>query len=267
MQEVLFASANLTLRGELYLSDQTNSPGILVCHGMHAEGFRWLPLYRSFARTAADRGLSCLLFDFRGCGKSDGQFDYGMGEQADARASLDFLLKQPGIDSSNAFILGRSLGGTIALYSFMDDPRVKGFALWATPPDHKRNIVNFIVRTRGRLGYWSFVLLSAIDRFVDATRVLRMDVWGLKMRPKEVRGKLMTLSGARLVSRKECAPIFLVAGSDDGFVNALETKDYEASIPGRKQLIVLEGTGHTFKGAEEEAISGTIDWFVRLKNS
>jgi alpha/beta superfamily hydrolase len=267
MEEVQFQSDSLTLRGELYLADQVPSPGILVCHAMHAEGFRWLPLYRIFARKAAERGFSCMLFDFRGCGMSDGEFDYGWGEQRDAKAALEFFLSQRQIDPTIAFAVGRSLGGTIALYSFIDNPRVRGYALWATPPDHHVNIKNFILETQSRLGYLLFLILSAVDRLWNVTRVMKVDLWGLKMRPKNVRGKLMTLSGARLISGRNNPPILLLIGDEDNYVSLAEETSFENSIPREKRLVVLRKTGHTFKGAEEEVASITLDWFQTLRNS
>ncbi len=261
MEEVQFQSDSLALRGELYLPEQTRSPAILVCHAMHAEGFRWLPLYRIFARKAAQRGFTCLLFDFRGCGMSEGEFDYGWGEQRDARAALEFLLSQEQVDGSRAFLVGRSLGGTVAIYSLVDDPRVKGYALWATPPDHHQNIKSFIERRRGKLGYVVFLLLSLVDRVHDVTRVMKVDLFGLNMRPKDVRGKLMALSGSRLIARKNHPPILLLIGDEDDFVSLSEAENYEKSIPGRKRLIILPETGHTFRGAEEKVASITLDWF------
>jgi len=267
IEEVQFKSDNTVLRGELYRPERGNVPAILVCHAMHAEGFRWLPLYRTFARKAAERGFACLLFDFRGCGMSEGKFDYGWSEQRDAKAALGFLLAQKDVDVSKAYAVGRSLGGTIAIYSLIDDPRVKGYALWATPPDHKRNIRNFIEKTRGKFGYSFFVLLSIVDRVINVRRIIRVDLWGLKMRPKDVRRKLMSLSSSRLISHKNRPPILLIVGDEDEFVSTTEERDYERSILGNKRLIILKGTGHTFKGAEEQVASTTIDWFEGLRNS
>jgi len=267
MEEVQFQSDNLLLRGELHLPERKNCPGILMCHAMHSEGFRWLSLYRTFARKATERGFACLLFDFRGCGMSEGEFDYGWGEQRDAKSALEFLLNRKEVNATSAFIVGRSLGGTISIYSLVDDPRIKGYALWATPPDHYQNIKTFIEKRRGKLGYAFFVFLSIIDKFHDATRVMKIELFGLNLRPKDVRGKLMSLSGARLLSRKNHSPILLAIGDKDDYVTLAEEKRYEKSILGRRRLVVLPETGHTFKGAEEKVSSMTLDWFEELQSS
>lgn len=190
-----------------------------------------------------------------------------MGRAAGRKAALEFLFGQKQIDPASAFTVGRSLGGTVALYSFIDEPRVKGYALWATPPDHHVNIKNFIVKSRGRLGYAFFLLLSLVDRFWNVTRVMKVDLWGLTMRPSDVRTKLMALSGARLISKEDHPPILLLIGDQDDYVSLVEEKSYEESMRGDGRLVVLPKTGHTFKGAEEEVSSLTLDWFHELQGS
>lgn len=265
--EVQFHSGSLVLRGELYLPDRKPAPAILVCHAMHAEGFRWLPLYREFAKKATERGFACLLFDFRGCGKSEGQFDYGWGEQQDARAALDFLVGHEGIDPAAVFVVGRSLGGTVALYSLVHDRRVKGFALWATPPDHHRNVRNFITARYGRAGYLLFFVLSYIDQLYDVTRAMRIEVFGLRLRLKHLRGKLMTLNGAQLLSEIDHQPVLLLIGDKDEYVTLREAQEFEKSIRARGGRLVVFDTGHTFKGFEEDIISATLEWFQQLSRS
>jgi pimeloyl-ACP methyl ester carboxylesterase len=263
-QEAQFHSGNLLLRGELYLPDRERAPAILVCHAMQAEGFRWLPLYESFAEKACERGFACLLFDFRGCGRSEGKFDYGWGEQEDARNAFDFLLSRKEVDPREAFAVGRSLGGTIALYSLARDPRVKGFALWATPPDHYTNIRNFILRRYGRLRYLSFLVLSYLDRFA-AGKVFRIELFGLTLRLKDLRRKSMALHGAQLLSEIEHVPVLLLIGDKDEYVTTDEIKEFEKAIGGKVRCQTLADTGHTFKGAEDLAIEATLRWFEELK--
>jgi pimeloyl-ACP methyl ester carboxylesterase len=263
-QEVQFQSENLILRGELYLPHGDRAPGILVCHAMHAEGFRWLPLYRTFAEKACESGFACLLFNFRGCGGSDGKFDYGWGEQEDARHAFEFLLNRKQVDPTRAFVVGRSLGGTIALYALAGDPRVKGFALWATPPDHHENIRSFILSRYGRLRYLLFLLFSYIDSFYDLGKATRIELFGLTLRLKDLRRKTMTLRGERLLSSTEHPPVLLLIGDKDEYVTLQEVENYGKVIGGQVRTQTLANTGHTFKGAEDSAVQVTVEWFEEL---
>jgi pimeloyl-ACP methyl ester carboxylesterase len=258
-QEVQFHSGNLLLRGELYLPDRERAPAILVCHAMQAEGFRWPPLYESFAEKACERGFACLLFDFRGCGRSEGKFDYGWGEQEDARNAFDFLLSCKEVDPRGAFAVGRSLGGTIALYSLARDPRVRGFALWATPPDHYTNIRNFIIGRYGRVRYLMFLVLSYIDRFHDVGKAVRIELFGLTLRLNDLRRKTMALHGAHLLSKIQHPPVLLLIGDKDEYVTLREIKEFEEAIGGKVRTQTLANTGHTFKGAEDLTIQATLE--------
>jgi len=262
-QEVEFHSGSLVLQGELYLPDRKPAPGILVCHAMHAEGFRWLPLYRLFAERARERGFACLLFDFRGCGKSQGEFDYGSGEQEDVRAGFELLLNHSDVNPGGAFVVGRSLGGTIALYALARDQRVKGFALWATPPDHYKNIKNFIVKRYGRFRFLSFLLLPYIERFHNLGRAVRIELFGLTLRLTDLRRKTMTLCGAKLLSKTKHPPVLLLIGQNDEYVTLGEMEEWKAA-GGRIRSQVLANAGHTFKGAEDSVIRATLEWFEAL---
>jgi len=266
-REVQFHSGNRVLRGELYVTRRKSAPAILVCHAMHAEGFRWLPLYTTFAERASERGFACLLFDFRGCGRSEGEFDYGWGEQEDARAAFEFLLSQEETDSTCAFIVGRSLGGTVALYSLMRDPRAKGFALWATPPDHRLNVKQFIIKRYGRFRYLLFCILSYVDQLHDVTKAMRIEVFGLTLRLRDLRRKLMALNTGKLLSSSEHPPILLLIGDGDEYVTLREAENFQKSLRKEGFSLSILRTGHTFKGAEDEAISITLGWFEGLLKS
>src|SRR3989442_12409684 len=64
-------------------------------------------VYR-IARTFPDAGFAVLRFNFRGAGRSEGEHDYGRGEQDDLRAAIQFIeSKYPG---SEIWLAGFSFG-------------------------------------------------------------------------------------------------------------------------------------------------------------
>jgi hypothetical protein len=80
----------------------------------------------------AERGYSTLRFNFRGVGKSQGYFDNGPGELADAASALDWLqLQNP--DSSSCWIAGVSFGTWIAMQLLMRRPEIDSFICVAPP--------------------------------------------------------------------------------------------------------------------------------------
>jgi alpha/beta superfamily hydrolase len=79
-----------------------------------------------------ERGFSVLRFNFRGVGRSQGYFDNGPGELADAASALDWLqLQNP--DSRSCWIAGVSFGTWIAMQLLMRRPEIEGFISVAPP--------------------------------------------------------------------------------------------------------------------------------------
>jgi alpha/beta superfamily hydrolase len=70
-----------------------------------------------------------LRFNFRGVGKSGGEFGEGIGEQEDVKAALDFALATKNIDKEKIGLAGYSFGGMVALPVAIRDERVKRLAL------------------------------------------------------------------------------------------------------------------------------------------
>ena len=82
--------------------------------------------------TFAERGFSVLRFNFRGVGRSQGFFDNGPGELADAASALDWLqLAKP--EAKSCWICGVSFGTWIAMQLLMRRPEIAGFISVAPP--------------------------------------------------------------------------------------------------------------------------------------
>jgi len=85
-------------------------------------------LYHSFAR----RGFSTLRFNFRGVGRSQGEFDSGLGELSDAASALDWM-QSHNPNASGCWIAGFSFGAWIAMQLMMRRPEINGFIAIAPP--------------------------------------------------------------------------------------------------------------------------------------
>jgi hypothetical protein len=80
----------------------------------------------------AERGFSVLRFNFRGVGRSQGIFDNGPGELADAASALDWVQTiKP--EARNCWIAGVSFGAWIAMQLLMRRPEIEGFIAVAPP--------------------------------------------------------------------------------------------------------------------------------------
>ncbi|MDE0305439.1 MAG: alpha/beta hydrolase [Albidovulum sp.] len=77
-------------------------------------------------------GFAVLRFNFRGVGRSQGEFDFGNGELSDAAAALDFLQAQHP-NSKNCWVAGFSFGAWVGMQLLMRRPELTGFVSVAPP--------------------------------------------------------------------------------------------------------------------------------------
>jgi fermentation-respiration switch protein FrsA (DUF1100 family) len=78
------------------------------------------------ARMLARHGYGVLLFDRRGEGESDGDFNaYGWGGDADLKGAVTFLTGRPDVDSARIGALGLSVGGEMLLETAAEDRRLR----------------------------------------------------------------------------------------------------------------------------------------------
>jgi hypothetical protein len=108
-------------------TDPTAGPvrlGLIVCHPHPRYGGTMRnKVVHAIARGAQRSGAVVLRFNFRGVGRSAGQYDQGIGEQDDLRAALTWLGEQhPGLPLLAA---GFSFGARVALAACCSDPRVE----------------------------------------------------------------------------------------------------------------------------------------------
>ena len=81
-----------------------------------------------------ENGFSVIKVNFRGVGKSDGEFDNGQGELADAAAALDWLERE-NFDNSQCWISGFSFGSLIAMQLLMRRPEINRFIAISPQPN------------------------------------------------------------------------------------------------------------------------------------
>jgi alpha/beta superfamily hydrolase len=263
-EQIWIECENVRLFAELRLPDMLPAPAALVCHFMDARGYHGLEIYSHLARTACQAGFVSLVFDFRGVGKSSGQFDYGVGEQEDVKCTLNYLASRKEVLPNNIFVVGHSLGAAVSLYAVENDARVKGLVLWSPPKNHDYNVKNFIRRTRGRLGLYAFLIFFQLDRIFNVSRIFRMEVFGINLRLKYVREKLMKLNECEVISKLNNVPVLIVVGDSDSIHDVDEARELYATAHDPKTLVIIEGANHSYDGKEDELIDKTMKWIKNL---
>lgn len=128
----------ITIRGCIYFPSDHPSrqyPVVIVCHGVPGSGQARPsddPGYEGLATELSSWGVASVIFNFRGCGDSGGNFSI-TGWTRDLEAVLDHVVNTPYIDPTRVVILGFSGGGAAAVRVAADDRRVYGLAVAGTP--------------------------------------------------------------------------------------------------------------------------------------
>jgi len=136
MPDVIFNGPDGRIEGKYHQSENKQAPGALILHPHPLYGGTMnnkvvYALYNAFKQN----GFSVLRINFRGVGRSQGKFDNGVGELADAATALDWMQVQ-NPDISNFWVSGFSFGAWVAMQLMMRRPEIQGFAV-AAPPVNK----------------------------------------------------------------------------------------------------------------------------------
>ena len=133
MPEVNFNGPDGRLEGRYHPSNRPQAPLALLLHPhpQHGGTMNNKIIYKLY-QTFTKRGFSTLRFNFRGVGRSQGQFDNGQGELSDAASALDWMqTKNP--NTRSCWIAGFSFGAWVAMQLMMRRPEIDGFISIAPP--------------------------------------------------------------------------------------------------------------------------------------
>lgn len=133
MPQVIFTGPAGRLEGRLQPSPQKRAPLAIVLHPHpHFGGTMNNQIIYNLFYMFKERGFTVLRFNFRGVGRSQGEFDHGAGELADAASALDWL-QSSYPEARGCWIAGFSFGAWIGMQLLMRRPEVEGFISVAPP--------------------------------------------------------------------------------------------------------------------------------------
>ena len=133
MPEVIFPGPEGRLEGRYHPQPGRDAPIALILHP-HPQygGTMNNPVTYALHYAFRDLGFTVMRFNFRGVGRSQGEFDQGIGELSDAAAALDYLQAQ-NPNARACWVAGFSFGAWIAMQLLMRRPEINGF-ISAAPP-------------------------------------------------------------------------------------------------------------------------------------
>ena len=133
MPEVIFPGPDGRLEGRYHPQPNRDAPIAIVLHPHPQFGGTMnnrvvYNLHYAFHQM----GFSVLRFNFRGVGRSQGEYDQGIGELSDAAAALDYLQAQ-NQNARHCWVAGFSFGAWIGMQLLMRRPDITGFISVAPP--------------------------------------------------------------------------------------------------------------------------------------
>lgn len=255
---VTIKKKNSTLRGMIHIPGQGKRPypGVILYHGFAGNRMEPSFLFVRFSRLLMANGIASVRFDFLGSGESDGDFEEMTfsSEIEDALDILDYFTGRPEIDRQRIFLMGLSMGGSVAGYvagskesegsrgSKMAD--FKGLILWAAAGEMKK-----LARDRG-----------SADKSLPQTNPL--DRKGLKLGLNFI-NDIENLEIMEVTSRYR-GPVLIVHGSEDETVPPEVALEYKKALSGPARLISIDGADHAFGSIpwQEELFSNTLEFIL-----
>jgi pimeloyl-ACP methyl ester carboxylesterase len=238
-------------------------PGVIFCLG-----YTYLKdlLVPEMARWLSAQGYACLLFDYRGFGKSEGPRGrlLPLEQVADVQAAVTYLATRSEVDANRIAVVGISLGASHALYAAAQDERVRAVAAIAPVGDGRRWL-------RGSRRYWEWVeflakieadrtarVLGGQGQLVDAWEIVAPDPASrafldviLREFPAlkcelslEVAEALIAYCPESLVGRISPRPVLLVHGEADLLVPADESRSLFTRAGEPRELVLVPRMGH-----------------------
>ena len=133
MPEIIYSGPDGRLEGRMNVVENKRSPVAIILHPLPQFGGNMNnPIIFNLYHTFIKKGFSVLRFNFRGVGKSQGSYDDGEGELADAATAMDWIQTQ-NPSATHCWVAGFSFGSWIGMQLMMRRPEIKSFISLSAP--------------------------------------------------------------------------------------------------------------------------------------
>ena len=220
---------------------------VVVCHGFTGSkegGGRALEM----GEALAGKGLSTVLFDFAGCGNSEGRFeDISLTGHADDLESVVTWCRQR--DYSNIILNGRSFGGSTVVEYASRDSDIKAVCTWAAVARLEELFNKFV----GQEISGPPDQLSAIHGDEGTIYLKNKFFYDLKQYNLLKAAASLDLRG-----------LLIIHGSADESVPVEDARLLYEAAPEPKQLALIDGADHRFSDHIDQVWDSFFAWLMQL---
>jgi fermentation-respiration switch protein FrsA (DUF1100 family) len=248
IEPISWKSDGFNIRGEMYFpaSPSEPVPGLIICHGIPAKikepADRGYPL---LAERFCREGFGVLIFNFRGAGVSEGNFDI-LGWSRDLEGALDCLIRRTEIDPARIYLMGFSGGAAVSIYVAAQRKEISAVVSCASPAEFRdlstgKRLEDFLTHSR------------EVGIIKDVHFPPSMEEW---------RNGFRTVKPLNWVKQIPPRPLLIIHGTEDDVVGMSQAKKLYDQVGGEAELFLIQGAGHRLR-VDETAMQKATEW---LKN-
>jgi len=245
------------LIGELYHTPSIlkKNPCIIVVHGFGCTHDDLT--FEPFGPSLALAGYVVVAFDLRCHGKTTaGSFKKnGLHEMAnmilDITSIIDYTVNLPMVDPNRIGIIGFSLGGSVALYQPINDPRIKKIVAACTANDCAELFLQARKNRPFTVPWLFYQVVSHVMHF----------------NPEKLESLRTQISLAPLIDAKKdySQKVYLVHCRDDQVVPFTNfEKNRQALHVTDDHVLVFDQGGHTFENMQNAVLAQVLKWFNQM---
>lgn len=248
-EEVSLTVDGIRLVGELYLPGGSDrGPALCICHGIPANGSPD-PTDKGYSLLAEEfcsHGFAVLIFNFRGSGRSGGNFDM-MGWTRDLHGAVDLLCGLDMVDKAQVSIMGFSGGAAAAVYCAARDNRISALVTCACPT-----------------GFLNITDFKRIEDFVKHCReigIIRdrdfppsVEEWG---------NGFVEISPIEWIDRISPRPLLILHGAEDTTVDPDHARSLYDKAGEPKEISIIEGGGHKLR-LNKKTVATALAWLKSI---
>ena len=235
----------LTITGAIFYPETgtTPPPVLCLCHGIPAAiPTPGDPGYPALAERFAREGFMTCIFNFRGCGDSEGNLDL-LDWTRDLHEIITFLYEHKDSDKTRINLMGFSGGAAAASYVAAADERVSALVLCACP-------AQFSIGALGRNPEEFLEQCRKVGTIRDAGFPPSLDEWTQHFRD---------VSPIDYVDKISPRPLLIIHGDDDETIPLRHASELFAMAKEPRKLIVIPGGSHRLK-TNQQAMESAAAW-------